>query len=199
MIRNFLFDIGNVLLAFDLVPAVARLNHHPDLTTEQAIACLVSHRDLMEAGEIPPEEFLARVSRDLAWPGTAGEAAAIYADIFTPILPNWELADNLSKRGFRLVLFSNISAIHSEFIATRYDVFSLFPEAIFSYRTGDIKPRDGMYREAVEKLGLVPKETFYIDDNPDNIATGDRFGFHTHVYDAAHHASLLEALVKAGL
>ncbi|MFM7181459.1 MAG: HAD family hydrolase [Verrucomicrobiales bacterium] len=199
MIRNFLFDIGNVLLAFDLTPAVARLNHRQDLTTEQATAHLVSHRDLMEAGKIPPEVFISRLTHDLAWPGNPGEAAAIYADIFTPILPNWELADNLSKRGFRLVLFSNISPIHSEFINTRYEVFSLFPEAIFSYNTGDIKPRDGMYREAVEKLGMKPEETFYIDDNPDNIATGKRFGFHTHLYDAAHHDSLIGALVKAGI
>jgi putative hydrolase of the HAD superfamily len=199
MIRNFLFDIGNVLLAFDLAPAVARLNHRSDLTAEQATALLISHRDLMEAGEIPPEEFISRLTGDFAWPGNPGEATAIYADIFTPILPNWELADSLSKRGFRLVLFSNISPIHSEFISTRYEVFSLFPEAIFSYRTGDIKPRDGMYREAVEKLGMVPEETFYIDDNPDNIATGSRFGFQTHVYDAARHDSLLEALVKAGI
>ena len=199
MIRNFLFDIGNVLLAFDLAPAVARLNHRSDLTTEQATELLISHRDLMEAGEIPPEEFIRRITADLAWPGNPGEATAIYADIFTPILPNWELADSLAKRGFRLVLFSNISPIHSEFVATRYEVFSLFPEAIFSYRTGDIKPRDGMYREAVEKLGMAPEETFYIDDNPDNIATGSRFGFHTHVYESARHDLLLEALVKAGI
>lgn len=199
MIRNFLFDIGNVLLAFDLAPAVARLNHRPDLTAEQATALLVSHRDLMEAGEIPPEEFIRRIVEELAWPRAAGEATAIYADIFTPILPIWELADDLSKRGYRLVLFSNISPIHSEFVTTRYEVFSLFSEAIFSYRTGDIKPRDGMYREAMEKLGLAPGETFYIDDNPDNIMTGDRFGFHTHVYDAARHDLLLEALVKAGI
>lgn len=199
MIRNFLFDIGNVLLAFDLAPAVARLNHRPDLPPDQATALLIAHRDLMEAGEITPEEFIRRIVADLAWPGNPGEAAAIYADIFTPILPNWELADSLSKRRFRLVLFSNISPIHSEFITTRYEVFSLFPEAIFSYNTGDIKPRDGMYREAVEKLGMAPGETFYIDDNPDNIATGNRFGFHTHVYDAARHDSLLEALVRAGI
>jgi glucose-1-phosphatase len=189
MIRNFLFDIGNVLLAFDLAPAVARLNHRSDMKAEEATVRLVSHRDLMEAGEIPPEEFIRRIIADLAWPGNPGEAAAIYADIFTPI----------AKRGFRLVLFSNISPIHSEFVATRYEVFSLFPEAIFSYKTGDIKPRDGMYREAVEKLGMLPKETFYIDDNPDNIATGSRFGFHTHVYDATRHDLLLEALVKAGI
>lgn len=199
MIRNFLFDIGNVLLTFDLAPAVARLNHRPDTSTAMAIERLVVHRDLMEAGEIPPEEFLARITGELAWPGTAGEAAAIYADIFTPNLPMWELADDLAKRGFRLVLFSNISPIHADFITSRYEVFSLFPEAIFSYRTGDIKPRDGMYREAVEKLGLEPAETFYIDDNPDNIGTGRRFGFPVHLYDVRHHEALLADLVAAGV
>ena len=199
MIRNFLFDIGNVLLAFDLAPAIARLNHRDDIAPDELMRQLIHHRDLMECGETTPEEFIHELTRIMAWPGTAGEAAAIYADIFTPILPNWELAENLSKRGYRLVLFSNISLIHSEFITTRYEVFSLFPEAIFSYRTGDIKPRDGMYREAVEKLGMLPEETFYIDDNPDNIATGKRFGFHTHVYDAARHDALLGALVEAGL
>jgi glucose-1-phosphatase len=197
MIRNFLFDIGNVLLKFDLGPALAKLNHREDLSPAEALTRVIHQRDLMEAGALAPDDFVAFLKEELAYPGTLDEARAIYADIFTPNYPVWEVAENLAADGYRLVLFSNISPIHADFIKARYPVFAHFPEAIFSYKTGDIKPRDGMYAEAVEKLGMLPAETFYLDDNAANIATGDRFGFVTHVYDFDDHPSLLHALARA--
>ncbi len=197
MIRNFLFDIGNVLLKFDLGPALAKLNHRDELSPSEALARVVHQRDLMEAGELAADDFVAFLKAELAYPGTLEETRAIYADIFTPNHPVWDVAEKLAADGYRLVLFSNISPIHADFIKARYPVFAHFPEAIFSYTTGDIKPRDGMYAEAVEKLGMLPAETFYLDDNPDNIATGDRFGFVTHVYDFNDHPALLRDLARA--
>lgn len=194
MIRNILCDIGNVLLAFDLPPAIARLNHRRDLRAAEAEAILIHHRDLMEANRIAPDDFLRVILREFAFPGTIDEARGIYADIFTPILPLWDVVRGLHAGGYRLVLFSNISPIHVDFITNRYEIFALFDEAVYSFRTGHIKPDDGMYIEAVEKLGLVPEETLYIDDNAANIETGKRFGFHTHCYDLHHHEALLATL-----
>ncbi len=194
MIRNILCDIGNVLLAFDLAPAITRLNHREDLPAAAAEAILVHHRDQMETGQSMPEDFLRTIMREFAFPGTMDEARAIFADIFTPIVPLWDVMRNLHADGLRLVLFSNISPIHADFVLGRYEIFRLFAESVFSFRTGAMKPDDGMYTEAVDALGLVPHETLYIDDNVANIETGKRFDFHCHVYDMARHDALAAVL-----
>lgn len=199
MIRNFLFDIGNVLLHFDFAPAVRKLNHRADLTAREAMDLVVRQRDLMEAGTITASQFLDGMTTELAFPHGSDAAEAIYADIFTPNEPVWALARALKAQGYRLVLFSNISPIHADFINRKFEGFEIFDEAIFSFRAGAIKPHEGMYIEAVEGLGIVPAETFYLDDNAENIATGKRFGFTTHVYDARRHGLLLDALAAVGV
>lgn len=199
MIRNILCDIGNVILFFDLDPALRQLARRPGLSEQEALARLVHHRDLMEIGRTSPPEFLNALRVDLGFPGTPAEARAIYADIFTLNEPMAAAIEKWKASGLRLVLFSNISPIHADFVQERYPVFSHFDDAIFSFRTGDMKPHDGMYREAVKDLGLEPAETFYIDDNPANCETGRRYGFVTHLYEGNKHDDLLAALAAAGL
>jgi putative hydrolase of the HAD superfamily len=199
MIRNILCDIGNVILFFDLLPALRRLHQRPGLSGTDALARLVHHRDLMEIGRTTPAEFLDALRSELGFPGTSGEARVIFEDIFAPNEPMAGSVAGWKAAGLRLVLFSNISPIHVEFIHGRYPVFQHFDEAIYSFRTGDLKPHDGMYLEAIHGLGLEPAETFYLDDSPANAATGRRFGFVTHVYDGRNHNSLLEDLAAAGV
>jgi HAD superfamily hydrolase (TIGR01509 family) len=198
-VQAVLCDIGNVLVTFDLEPALARINHRPELPPGDAMARLVHHRDLMEIGKLQPAGFLAALRAEFAFPGSDAELQAIYEDIFAPNPPLWDLVRGWRARGLRLVLFSNISPIHAEFLARRYPVFAEFDEAIFSFRTGDLKPGDGMFDEAVGRLHLDPATTFYIDDNPANCQTGRRHGFITHEYDHRHHAALLADLHAAGL
>lgn len=199
MIRNILFDIGNVLLSFDLDPAVEKLNHRQDLDTAGARKRVEHRRNPLESGHCGENEFLRAVKQDLAFPGTTYEVRALYEDIFQPVPHTWSLAESLAARGFRLILFSNISSIHSRFIRLRYPVFRHFPEAIYSYEVGDMKPGPGMYRHATDTLGLTPEKTFYIDDLAANIETGRRFGFRCHLYDHHRPQDLDEQLESLGI
>jgi FMN phosphatase YigB (HAD superfamily) len=53
----------------------------------------------------------------------------------------------------------------------------------------DIKPHPPIYQHAVDTHDLDPQSTLYIDDLPQNIATGREFGFHCHQYDLRNHAA----------
>jgi len=186
MIKNILCDIGNVLLLFDFQHAVRALNHRKDIGPEMAEDIIIRHRDPMEIGETTAEQFLDDIIRDLDFTGTREEARALYADIFTPNAPMWARIRRWREEGRHLVLFSNISPIHAEHIDERYPDFSLFHEAIYSFRSRDLKPGPGMYRDAIRDHHLLPTETFYLDDRPENIAAGRAFGFHSHLYDAQY-------------
>lgn len=197
MIRHVLCDIGNVLLFFDLQRAVRRLIPGEQMPHPEAEAVIIRHRDPMERGETSPEAFLDGIMRDLAFQGSKEDARAAYADIFTPNPPMWERVRRWKKDGLHLVLFSNISALHADFIQERYEGFDIFDDAIFSFRTGDLKPGPGMYREAVDRLGMRPEETFFVDDRPENVQAGADHGFHAHQYHPDADAAVDEMFAQA--
>jgi len=101
----------------------------------------------------------------------------------------WDTAKKLRAEGHRLILFSNTNAIHCPWVFEAFPEFSLFHGAVLSYEVGAIKPQPEIYQHAIEKFSLTPENTFYIDDLPANIATGQEFGFQTHQYHLTNHAA----------
>ena len=107
--------------------------------------------------------------------------------IFTPNEPMWKTVRGLSAAGHRLILFSNTNAIHCPWVFEAYPEFSLFNGAVLSFEVGAIKPHPPIYQHAMNVHDLDPADTLYIDDLPENIATGREFGFHCHQYDLKDH------------
>jgi putative hydrolase of the HAD superfamily len=101
----------------------------------------------------------------------------------------WKCVRRFKDAGHRLILFSNINGIHVPWIYDEFPEFHLFDDAVMSFRTGFIKPDPEIYHHAIERHGLIPAETLYIDDLPQNIATGHDLGFHCFQYDQRDHAA----------
>lgn len=184
---TFLFDIGRVLLDFDFEASLGKLVPAGADDAHLRMARLLECRDEFESGAMEPEEYIARA---LDWLGSdAGpdEFRDAWRNIFTPVEAMWERVRSLSSAGHRLVLFSNTNAIHCPWIFETFPDFSLFHDAVLSYQVGAVKPHAPIYEHAIRTCRLVPEETLYIDDLPDNIATGRRFGFQCHTYDLKHH------------
>src|SRR5690606_14878171 len=98
------------------------------------------------------------------------------SDIFTlnePIVP---VLDALKARGIRLVLLSNTSAFHFEFIQRRWDVLQRFDDFVVSYKVGAIKPEPAIFEAALRAIHCRPHECFYTDDIPAYIEMARRFG-----------------------
>ncbi len=187
---TFLFDIGNVLLRFDYKQALLDLIPRDAGDPDVLLKNLEEKRYDLECGHISREEFISWALQTLKSPATPEDFLAAWRAIFTPIEPNWQLAKRLHAEGHRLILFSNINALHSPWIYEAYEIFSLFHGAVMSFEIGEMKPHPKFYQHAVEAYQLIPSETVYIDDLPANIATGRAFGFLCHQYDPDDHAQL---------
>lgn len=191
---NFLFDLGRVLLDFNFEPSLARL--FPPGTPDPAgkMSLLMERKDEFEAGRIDTDTYITWALEVLGTDVTHEEFLHAWRNIFTPNEPMWETVRKLSAGGHRLILFSNTNAIHCPWIFEEYPELSIFPEAVLSYQTGFIKPEPEIYHHAIREHGLVPEETLYIDDLPQNIATGRELGFITWLYDMKDHAAFEEWL-----
>jgi glucose-1-phosphatase len=201
---TFLFDIGRVLLDFDFESSLVRLLA-PDVADPAAAAArlgrLLARKDEFEAGAIEAGHYIDWALETLECDASAAQFVHAWQNIFTPNEAMWRHVRQLAAGGHRLILFSNTNTIHCPWIFEAYPEFSLFPEAVLSFETGFIKPRPEIYQHAIRAYGLDPAVTRYIDDLPENIATGRELGFRSFQYDLKDHPSFerwLAAELAAG-
>ncbi len=184
---TFLFDIGKVLLDFHFEKSLATLLPPETPDAVERMMTLLEKKDDFECGLIENEIYIPWAIGRLG--AEIGEDRFIHAwrNIFTPVEPMWRTVECLAAAGHRLILFSNTNGIHCPWIFETYEIFRHFPEAVLSYEAKAIKPDEAIYRHAIEKHGLKPAETRYIDDLGPNIETGRRLGFRSWQYDLKDH------------
>ncbi len=195
---TYLFDIGKVLLDLDFATPLARLlppeNPDPRATLER----LLEKRHELESGAMSADDYVVWALEATGSTATPEEFIRAWRGIFTPIEPMWDVVRGLSAAGRRLILFSNTNSIHCPWVFGEFPEFSLFPEAVLSYEVGAIKPQPAIYQHAIDRCGLIPERTFYMDDLAENIAGGERFGFRCWQYDLNRHADFVAWLEKEG-
>ena len=183
-----LFDIGNVLVHVDFLPSLLKLVPPGTADPQQLVESLLEKKDEYETGAMSDDEFVSWASRRLEFEGGAEEFRTAWCSLFSPVAAMWPVVAFLRSLGVRLFLFSNTNGLHAEWLLENYpDLRDLFEASVFSHEVGAIKPDEAIYHFAVETHGLCPEDTLYIDDLPENIATGHRLGFRAHQYDADEH------------
>jgi HAD superfamily hydrolase (TIGR01509 family) len=99
---------------------------------------------------------------------------------------------------YPLYLLSNTNCLHVEGLFRDYPIFECYSGATYSHVVRASKPHAAIYEIACRTHGLVPAETFFIDDLAENIETAKSLGFQTHQYRLDRHEELLAALKQAG-
>ena len=98
------------------------------------------------------------------------------AEGLTPVSGALELLDRLASHGVRLGLVSNcapdVPEVWDDSPLSRH-----FDHCTFSCEVGIAKPDPGIYRHALDALGLEPSETLYVGDGSDDeLAGAERCG-----------------------
>ncbi len=197
MIRAFIFDIGNVILRFDFNLALQRLAQDCDPAAEAILEMIEPVKDAYEGGRLSRADFQEQVRAILRYTGSDMDFVSAWEDIFTENQPMLELIETLHA-SHPLYLLSNTSDIHVDFILARYPVFGRFKDAVYSYKARASKPGPEIYQIAIKQFGVVPSETFFIDDLEANIATARAAGIVSHHYHHERHGELLAELRGLG-
>jgi glucose-1-phosphatase len=193
---DFLFDIGKVLLDFDFETSLKSFLPPDHTDPASALSELLAKKDEFETGRISVSDYTDWALAILGSTASHDDFHRAWRHIFTPNEPMWATVRNLHTSGHRLILFSNTNAIHCPWIFEAYPEFSLFHGSILSYEVNSIKPELEIYLHAIEKYSLTPAKTFYIDDLPANIQTGNELGFQTHQYHPDKHSMFEQWLAQ---
>ena len=178
MIRNIIFDFGQVLIKF--VPydiASCYVENEADRRLLEKIVFDRKYWDKQDAGAITNREMIAAVCRDL--PAHLHKVAADIVETWIyhlPPMPGMEdLLVELAGKGKHLYLLSNIG---KTFIAHKdeFSILSHFDGCVFSAAVGYIKPAKEIFECLCNTYDLDPAECVFIDDNADNVAAANSYG-----------------------
>ncbi len=188
MIKNLLFDLGGVIIDIDRNRCVEALEKLGVADADSLLGKYVQSGIFadLESGNISAAEFRDALRRH------AGNTALTDGDIdaafqkFLIGLPERRLEElrELRKK-FGVYLLSNTNPIMwNDSIARLFRSEGkgredYFDGMVTSFEARVMKPDAAIFRYTVDKLGIRPEETLFIDDSQANLDAASALGFHT--------------------
>ncbi len=198
MIKNIVFDMGNVLLRFEPELFLDRWTHDEQ---DRALLRREVFRSvewaMMDRGTLDEPEAEARILPRL--PERLHKAAkGLIEQWDEPMLPvegMLELVQGLKAAGYRTYLLSNAS--HRQHIySQKCEAIGLLDGKLISADVQLVKPDPQIYRIFLDRFGLKANECVFIDDTPINVEGAVHEGMEGIVFhlDAAELRQKLAAL-----
>lgn len=186
MIKNVIFDFGQVIIRFD--PAFMVKKYVSDPNDAALLSSVIFDRlywDKLDAGTITDEQVLIECKKRLPQRLHELSEQIYYNWIYNiPEIPGMKelIYDIKEKYGVRLFLLSNISTYFAEH-ALEFPVLSLFEKCIFSAVCGMVKPSLDIFDYLCRENAIIPSEALFIDDSEKNIAGARAFGINGYLFD----------------
>ncbi|WP_244967124.1 HAD family hydrolase [Streptomyces cacaoi] len=180
--RALLIDLGGVLVA-DALPTTAEVWSHRLGLTPQDVAEGIygGDEDQVLIGRMSEPDWWDVVARRLGL--DAARTAALRDDLTGHPVYDDALVD--AVRAVRPVV--RTAFVSNAWPHTRTGLATLLSRAdaaVLSCEVGVAKPDPGIYRCALETLGVTARDALFVDDREENVATARRLGMRGHVHTA---------------
>ena len=171
MIKNILFDMGNVLIRSDRNLFLYRLHisaQDKTLLYREIFASVEWAQ--MDRGTKTEETALQSICQRIPerLHGAAEEMVFRWDEPLIPIPGMYELVEELKEKGYGIYLLSNASRRQHTYWP-RIKASKLFDGTYISADVNVVKPQPEIYRGCLEIFGLKAEESFFIDDVGANI------------------------------
>jgi len=181
MIKNVVFDIGNVLLKFEpKTYLVKKFNHEEKV---EKILDLVFKSDewlMLDRGTITEIEAIKVLSeRHVLYSEAIKDAFNGWYDILMPMEDTIDILKQLKDKGINAYYLSNFHQLAFEHVTEKNEFFKLFQGGIVSYKEKLLKPEKEIYMRLLEEYNLKSEETIFIDDTLANIQSAEIVGINT--------------------
>lgn len=189
MIKNIVFDVGNVLIKFEPDKMLARYGLSED-EINAALEKVFFSREWRECDRgigwhdeiLPPllETLTPRCAaavRDICFPRD------FELKHMPPVSGMEQLIASLRERGYKLYILSNFSFGFHTFVP-KVKLFGYFDGLFASCDYMLLKPEKAIYEKFFEVFSLKPEECIFIDDTPANIEGSRSAGMDGIVFNA---------------
>ncbi|MBK6859331.1 MAG: HAD family phosphatase [Saprospiraceae bacterium] len=190
MLKNIIFDFGNVLVNLD------------EQATMEALMAVLDPEKMadffemalfpFEKGQISEEAFFNRLQRRSK---QILEGEYYYSAWNQMILDFPENRIQMLRKlrsKYRLLLMSNINITHLRYIKRMLQLHdqspefeTLFDKVYLSFECGMRKPELEFFQFILQQEHLIADECLFIDDRQENIDAAIQLGIHTHLHNPA--------------
>ena len=187
MIKNLLFDLGGVIMDIRRLNCVASFER---LGMKNADSFLGEYSQKgpflqLEEGAISEEEFRTAVRALIDGEVSDEQIDSAFCDFLVGI-PKYRLEQlRQLKKSYNIYMLSNTnsimwrSRIAEDFRQEGLEREDYFDGIVTSFEARSIKPDAKIFHTVVEKLGINPNETLFLDDSQKNLDAAAQLGFHT--------------------
>lgn len=186
IIKNAVFDVGNVLVRWD--PDQVIRDVLGDTPFHHAYKNALIECDLwlqLDRGSVSPEEAVAQLAPQFPDINQQRDLFAIlfgYAHHLPPIPGSFELFHSLKDAGYGMYILSNFQDYGFRLFEQTHPVLQT-SGTVVSARVQMMKPEPDIYQYLLQTYHLVPNETVFIDDRPENITAAIEAGIHGIVFE----------------
>lgn len=186
MIKNIVFDMGNVLLAY------TPQDYMKTITQDETIAAAVlkelfeSHEWVeLDAGTITEEDAVKQVcARIPEYAEYVQKAMNNWHSDLTPIPGMPEMIQTLKDKGYKIYLLSNTSLRFFRY-RDKVEMFHHFDGFIVSAEEKLMKPDVAIFNRLCSRYSLSSAECVFIDDLQANVDGAIKAGLQGHLFTGA--------------
>lgn len=199
MIKNIIFDIGNVLTDFGWEAFIKKFGFSDEIN-EKIVSATVKSEDWDEydRGVLTDEEILDRfIENDPSIENELRQFEENFSDLLVQFGYTKGLIKDLQNKGFKVYCLSNMSYKAIRECKEALDFLPMLDGYILSCNIKLIKPDLKIYEELLKKYNLKASECVFFDDLKKNTDAAEKVGIHGIVFkDLKSAISELETFVE---
>ncbi|NOW06184.1 HAD family hydrolase [Clostridium beijerinckii] len=177
MIKNIIFDLGNVILDFQ--PKIYVKSKIDEEKVEEIYKCIFQSDEwpMLDRGTICEEDAKRNIiNRNTESEELINKVFKNWYDMLIPIESSVDTLKKLKQKGYKIYYLSNFHLAAFEYINNKYDLLKLFEGGVVSYKEKLLKPEKEIYEKILYRYSLEPGETLFIDDMEQNIEAAIKLG-----------------------
>lgn len=204
MIKNIIFDIGNVILNFNINEVLRKFTNN------------INEQNFILENIINSPEWLGNALIDTGYISRENAIEIVqdrtnhtndelinnfwcnynnFAQVDERVL---QLIQKLKDNNYKIYLLSNINPYTFEFVNTS-GLFNLVDGYVLSYKEHKVKPYKAIYNVLLERYNLIPNECLFIDDNKKNIDTGNLMRIISKKVEPDNYDSIINVIKECNL
>jgi putative hydrolase of the HAD superfamily len=178
MIKNLVFDLGNVLISFKPSEFFDKKDY-PESVKAKILSDIFGSNEwlMLDNGDINTRQAIDLIASKSTL--NKEEIAHIFnlrTELIFPLDQNVRLLPGLKKQGFRLYFLSNFPMDLFEEVKSGYYFFKYFDGGVISAEAKSSKPDLKIYEILLEKYNLIPNQCLFIDDLEVNVKAAEAAG-----------------------
>ena len=180
MIKNIIFDLGNVILQCSTIETMYNFTNSEEIAKNLITYIFKSEEwKLLDLGNISKEEAISRIQE---------RVSDEYKPLIKEVMDNRakylklnegtiEIAKKLKDIGYKIYVLSNMSTFTYEYFKDN-EFFKLCDGIVISAYEHIKKPDEKVFRLLLDRYNLNAEECLFIDDDPseENYKTANKMG-----------------------